>query len=194
MSVPSRVQAAAIVSRLAPSERLLRHSTAVAEIAAFLCSAMARRGLTIDSTMIETAAFLHDVDKMLPKEDPLRKLGHGAAGAEWVRQQGHAELADAIALHPVMALAGAPSYDDWADRAGFEGRVVAYSDKRARQELISLDERFSEWHARYPESEPLRVAHDRARRLEKVICALAGLRPADVGREPWVAEAMRATA
>ena len=82
MSVPSSAEAAAMVRRLAPSDRLLRHSTAVAEVAAFLASAMARRGVDVDATADRDAPrLLHDVDKMLPADDPLRAAGprRGAA-------------------------------------------------------------------------------------------------------------------
>ena len=62
------------------------------------------------TTIVETAALLHDLDKMLPAEDPLKALGHGAAGAEWLRQRGYDELAPAVASHPVMEIGGAPTY------------------------------------------------------------------------------------
>ena len=191
VSVPSRVEAAAIVRSMSPSDKLLRHSAAVAEVAAFLCAAMVGRGIELDATRIETAALLHDIDKMLPADDPLRALGHGPAGAEWLRRHGCEELADAVAQHPVMMLGRAPTYDSWADAAGFEGRVVFYSDKRARQRLVTLDDRFADWYDRYPDSPELSVAHERARRLEKVVCSLAGVRPRDVDRQAWVEEAVR---
>jgi len=119
MSVPSRIEAAAILRGLAPNEKLRRHSTAVAEVAAFLVAAMGRRGVAIDGALVETAALLHDMDKMLPDDDPLRLLGHGPAGAEWLRQRGYEQLGPAVASHPVMALGTADSYEEWADRAGF---------------------------------------------------------------------------
>lgn len=194
MSVPSRVEAAATLARLAPAERLLRHSTAVAEVAAFLCAALARRRVAIDAGLVEAAALLHDLDKALPADDPLKALGHGRAGAEWARRNGLVELADAIALHPVMEIGHAASYEEWAARAGLEGRVVAYADKRARQDVVTLDERFADWHARYPDSPPLDLAHERARRLERELCDLAGIAPTEVRRQPWVAEVSRGAA
>lgn len=194
MSVPSRAEAAAIVQQLAPPDGLRRHSVVVAEIAAFLASAMAERGVEVDGTLIETAALLHDVDKMLPADDPLKQLGHGAAGAEWLRRRGHAELAAAVSHHPVMSLGRAPDYAEWAAEAGLEGRVVAYSDKRARQQQIALDERFADWYGRHGISPPLELAHRRARRLEEEICGLAGVAPEQVGQMAWATEALRGAA
>ena len=191
MPVPTRLEAAAIVRELSPNEKLLRHSTAVAETAAFLAAAMTRRGIALDPTLVETAALLHDLDKMLPADDPLKQLGHGAAGAEWLRRRGHAELAPAVANHPVMEIGEAASYEAWADEAGLPGRVVAYADKRARQRIITVDQRFARWHDQYPDSPRLDLAHERARQLEQEMCALAGIKPTAVTRKAWVAEALR---
>lgn len=194
MSVPSRVDAAALVRGLRPNEKLLRHSTAVGEVAAFLADAMVRRGVALDARAAEAAALLHDLDKMLPDDDPLKPLGHGAAGAEWLRRRGFAELAPAVAAHPVMELGEAESYEQWSERAGLIGRVVTYADKRARQDLVTLTDRFARWHERYPESPKLDEAELRAQRLEREMCELAGIEPNEVSRLEWVEEAMRAAA
>ena len=39
---------------LKPNEKLQRHSTAVAEVAAFLADAMVRRGVALDATAVES--------------------------------------------------------------------------------------------------------------------------------------------
>ena len=131
---------------------------------------------------------------MLPDDDPLKTLGHGAAGAEWLRQRGFDELAPAVAAHPVMELGTAASYDAWSEHAGLIGRVVTYADKRARQDLITLTERFARWHESYPNSPQLDEADARAHQLEAEICALAGIVPEDVRRAPWVDGAFDAAA
>ena len=148
----------------------------------------------MDATTVETAALLHDLDKMLPDDDPLKALGHGAAGAEWLRQRGYRELAPAVAAHPVMELGYATSYYGWADRAGIVGRVVTYADKRARQDVITLADRFARWHENYPDSPKLDEADARARQLEVEMCGLAGISPVEVQRETWVEEALNAAA
>jgi putative nucleotidyltransferase with HDIG domain len=194
MSIPSHVEAAAILRGLQPSERLLTHSAAVAEVCAFLCAGLSGRGVVIDTALAEAAALLHDIDKALPADDPLRSMGHGAAGAEWMRRNGHPELAEAIAHHPVTTLADPRGYAAWAGEAGLEGRVVAYADKRATQDLVTLDQRFERWYRRYPDSPLLRVTHERARTLEKEVCGAAGIEPADVRRLAWVDDALSAAA
>ncbi len=151
---------------------------------------MARRGVVIDTPLAELAAFLHDLDKALATDDPLRALGHGPAGAEWLRLNGHDELGQAVANHPVRTLGEAAGYDEWSAELSLEARVVAFADKRALQDVVKLDERFERWYGFYPESEMLPVAHERARLLERDVCAAAGIAPSDVQRLPWVAAAM----
>lgn len=163
----------------------------MAETAAFLAAAMIRRGVTLDANLVEVAALLHDLDKMLPADDPVKPLGHGLAGAQWLREHSLDELAAAVASHPVMEIGRATTYEAWADHAGLEGRVVAYADKRARQEVIGLDDRFARWHEQYPDSPNLDQAHERVRRLEAEICELADIKPEQVKRKAWVREALR---
>ena len=155
---------------------------------------MVRRGVVIDTSLAEAAAFLHDLDKALPRGDPLRSLGHGPGGAEWLRINGHGELGEAVANHPVGTLGKADGYDGWAAGLSLEARVVAFADKRALQDLVSLNERFARWYRRYPESEMLTVAHERARLLERDICAAAGIAPEELQRLPWVEAALREAA
>jgi hypothetical protein len=148
----------------------------------------------VEAAAVEAAALLHDVDKMLPADHPLKPMGHAHAGAEWVRSRGYGELAYAIEAHPVMEIGNAPSYQAWSTRAGLFGKIITYADKRARQDVLSLDERFAKWQSDYPNSPKLDLALERARRLEAEMCELAGLRADDVQRLPWVTEAIRAAA
>jgi putative nucleotidyltransferase with HDIG domain len=190
MAIPSRVEAVAVLRALEPRDKLFNHCAVVGEVAAFLAAAMTRRGVAVNGPLIEAAALLHDLDKALPADDELRPLGHGAAGAEWLRRHGYDELADAVAAHPVYVLGDAASYEAWPAATTFETRVVAYADKRAIQEVVSLDARFERWYGRYPDSAMLPVAHERARELERDVCAAAGLAPEEVGRLSWVDAAL----
>jgi hypothetical protein len=126
------------------------------------------------------------VDKALPREHPLRDLGHGAAGAAWVSEAGHPELARAIEAHPVSRLAEADA-DRWLEEAPIEVRIVTYADKRATQRVVSLDQRFERWRRRHLEySDGLARAHAMARRLEQELCVSIGIAPTAVERLRWV--------
>jgi hypothetical protein len=195
MTVPGRVAAAALLSSLDPPAWFLAHARAVAEIAGFLAARIATNGIAVDRTLVETAALLHDIDKILPGDDPARRLGHGNGSAAWLIAHGHPELARAVAGHPVTRLADGDEHRRWAAFATREERVVAYADKRAGQRLESMDARFASWRRRYPggwDDTTWRAVRARADRLEAEVCRAAGIEPADVRRLPWVAEALRA--
>lgn len=190
MTVPTRSEALSLLLSTSPSARLLQHVTVVAEVASFLAYRAMRAGLPVDRRMVETAALLHDVDKALPSDHPTRELEHGWAGAAWLTEAGHPELARSVAAHPVMRLTD-PGAQAWLDHAPLEERMVTYADKRATQRVISLEARFLRWQRRHPEHhDRLAEALTLARRLETSLCASIGIRPHDVVRLRWVEDAL----
>ena len=194
MSIPSREEAALFLRALKPPDWLATHSAAVADIASFVATAIEQRGHTISVPLVEAAALLHDVDKALPADHALKWLGHGAAGASLARENGFHEIAAAIANHPVTRLSDDDHYAGWSRGATVEERVVSYADKRATQDLVSLDERFAYWVGRHGDSPELATARARAEELERDVCAAAGVAPPDVRRAGWAATALAAAA
>jgi putative nucleotidyltransferase with HDIG domain len=152
-------------------------------------------GLSVDRRLVETAALLHDIDKALPSDHPVRELGHGHAGAAWLSEAGHPELARAIAAHPVMRL-NDPGAEEWIVDAPLEERLVTYADKRGTQRVVSLEKRFARWRCKHPSyRDQLDSAFVMASRLEQSVCAALGLEPGEVERLRWVDDALvRATA
>jgi len=202
MTVPGRVEAASLLLSLEPTPWLLRHSRAVAEVAAWLAARIAERGVALDRRLVEAAALLHDVDKALPAEHPARALPHGEGSAAWLTAAGHGELARAVAGHPVTRLADGERFRRWASFATREERIVAYADKRAGQRVESLDARFTSWRRRYPppttpgrlgvwDATTFDAVRARAGRLEADICRAAGVGPGDVHRLPWTGAAIQ---
>lgn len=191
MTIPSRTDAARILLDLEAPASLVRHMAAVAEIAAALAGRAAARGVSVDPRLVEAAALLHDVDKALPMTDPLRALGHGHAGAEWLARRGHGELSPAVDRHPVIRLV-TPEAERWLESAPLEERIVAYADKRAAARLGPLGARFARWERLHPGyRSDLRIARIRAERLERDVCDAADLAPEAVTRLPWVRAAFR---
>jgi putative nucleotidyltransferase with HDIG domain len=180
MTIPSRAEALGMLRELDPPAWLLRHSAAVGEVAAFLADRIKATGTAIDVELVEAAALLHDVDKALSRDDPHQALGHGAAGAAWLTERGHAELGAAVAAHPARRLTD-PDYERWQASASLEERVVAYADKRAEEDIVSLDDRFAGWRDRHPErAASLELGRGRARDLEAQVCAVAGIGPDEI--------------
>ncbi|MEI8333527.1 MAG: HD domain-containing protein [Chloroflexota bacterium] len=211
MAVPGRVEAAALLLSLDPPPWFLRHARAVAEVAGWLAARVEAAGRGPDRALVEaagrgpdralveTAALLHDVDKLDPPGGPSMGLDHGDGSAAWLAAHGWAALGSAVAAHPVTRLADGPAFDRWLATAPVEDRIVAYADKRAGQRLESMDRRFDAWARRYPPHAatpgwgPATVdaIRERAARLERDVCTLAGVLPGDVRRLAWTGRALR---
>jgi hypothetical protein len=196
MSVPSRAAAAALLLSLDPPPWHLRHARAVAEVAGWLAARCAGHGERVDRVLVEAAALLHDIDKVLARDDPARALPHGEGSAAWLAALGHGELAGPVVAHPVTRLIGpGPEADAWLATAPLEELIVAYADKRAGQRLEPMAARFAHWHRRYPDGWT-GGADERSRRrateLEMLVCARAGVSPGEVGRLRWTGRAFAA--
>ena len=102
-----------------------------------------------------------------------------------------------------------PGFEDWPATAPLEARIVAYADKRAAQYLAPMDARFARWRRKYPpgrarpsgaaaarrgREDTFELAERRARELERLVCAAAGIRPDQVQRLRWSRRALRETA
>jgi HD superfamily phosphodiesterase len=196
MTVPGRVEAAELLLSLDPPAWFLNHSRAVAEVAGWLALRACDAGAGVDRDLVESAALLHDVDKLLPAADPARRRPHGEGSAAWLVRCGHAELGLAVASHPVTVLAT----EDRARRlaaAALEERIVAYADKRAGQRIESMAARFASWQRRYPDGWSDRealIVRRRAEQLEHEVCLAARVAPAEVRRLRWTGFALRSAA
>lgn len=196
MTVPGRVEAAELLLSLDPPAWFLNHSRAVAEVAGWLALRAREAGAGVDRDLVEAAALLHDVDKLLPAADPARRRPHGQGSAAWLARRGHAELGPAVASHPVTVLAD-EERAGWLAAAALEERIVAYADKRAGQRLEPMASRFASWQRRYPDGWSDRQAltvRRRAEELEREVCQAARVAPADVRRLRWTSSALRSAA
>ena len=201
MSIPTRLEAAALLLSIHPSARALRHARAVAEVAGWLAYQIQGQGIAIDRRAVEAAALLHDVDKILrkqlPADSPIRALPHGDGSAAWLTEQGHVELARLVANHPVGRLVDEARYKTWSAFASREERIVAYADKRAAQRLAPMSVRFADWDRRYGDGRgwggaQRGLAWRRAQRLEADVCRAAGVEPGQVRRLAWTGPALQA--
>lgn len=193
MTVPTREQAAQILLELSPAKGLMRHSAAVAEVAALLAERLRENGHDLPPDLVETAALLHDIDKTPPLRALRGALGHGWAGASWLAGRGHPELAAAISNHPASRLTDDDHYPVWQRDATLAEKVVAYADKRAMLDVVPLAERYAEWQQRRPDrSADIARGKLLAEHLEREVCQAAGVEPADIRRLAWVDAALAA--
>ena len=160
-------------------------------------------GRSLDRRLVESAALLHDIDKLASVKRDVDGLPHGEGSAEWLSRHGHAELAPVVVGHPVSRLADAAWFERWLTTASPEALILAYADKRAGQRLESMAARFASWERRYPPEaragrargawtpEILEAVWRRAEMIELLACELAGVAPDEVRRLPWTGRALR---
>jgi putative nucleotidyltransferase with HDIG domain len=193
MTIPTRADAAKILRDLNPPDWHLAHSEAVADIAAFLGAKIEERGHAINVLLVETASLLHDVGKVIRPDHKESEEGHAARGAQWLREHGYDEIAGAVATHPVTLLADDEHYSIWSRDATVEERLVSYADKRATSDLVPMEDRFARWIKKHGDNDFMRVAIERARILEREVCAAAGVAPEEVVRTRWAEAAVAAS-
>jgi hypothetical protein len=159
-------------------------------------------GRSVDRRLVESAALLHDVDKLALAGPDVEGLPHAEGSAEWLARCGYPELGPVIVGHPVTRLADAAWFERWLAGATPEALIVAYADKRAGQRLESMNDRFASWERRYPPAEraarargtwsaaTLEEVRARAAELECRVCELASVAPGDVHRLAWTGRAI----
>jgi hypothetical protein len=194
MTIPDRQEAARLLRSLDPPAWFVRHATVVADVAAWLGARAVDQRHALDRALVESAALLHDVDKLPGATVPDTR--HGDGSATWLTERGYPELGPVVRDHPVTRLES-PSFDAWLAAAPLEALIIAYADKRGGQHLETMDQRFASWRRRYPSGwDPTTEAtvRERARTLEAAVCGAAGIRAAEVRRLRWSRDALAAAA
>jgi hypothetical protein len=159
--------------------------------------------LRVDRRLAESAALLHDVDKLEAVKPAVAGLEHALGAAEWLAARGYPELGPVIAGHPVTRLADGTWFEQWLATASVEALIVSYADKRAGQKLESMAARFASWERRYPpevrsmrtrgswDAQTLAAVRARAGEIERRVCEMAQTPAGKVERLAWTARAMR---
>jgi hypothetical protein len=144
------------------------------------------------------------VDKLATVKPDVSDLPHAQGSAEWLARRGYAELGPLILGHPVTRLADGAWFESWFETASPEALILAYADKRAGQSLESMAERFASWERRYPPAErasrsrgswtaeTIAEVRRRAEQIERRVCGLTGVEPAEVRRLAWTGRAIAA--
>jgi hypothetical protein len=122
----------------------------------------------VDPHLVTVAALLHDVDKLMTRDDGRR---HGLLGAQWIAERGYPELAEPIASHPIACL-----LDPARAPRGWDSVAVAVADRHVSQEFMTIDERIDDLAERYPAFGPdLELNRAPAHAMQADLAAAAGL-------------------
>lgn len=139
-SVPTAAECRAYWDEVRAPSILRRHLEAVATTSMLIVWKAQARGVTVDASLVEAAALLHDIGRVKDQG-----AEHGAVGAEMVLAKGwDRRVARAVACHvgggldakdvKIIGLPRPPE-GDYMPRS-LEEKIVCFGDK-----LIGLDER-----------------------------------------------------
>lgn len=166
------------------------HCDAVARMAEKLGNERIARGVPLRPLALRRACELHDLLRFVDFQPHVQKkipdakepdeetkqiwgafkkkypLEHEAACAEFLREQGYAELGEMIRPHGLRSIVEEPE-----TIKTIEQKLLYYADKRVRFETeVSIEERFDEFVERYGngmESEWAKIARVRTKDMEK---------------------------
>lgn len=124
--IPTEAECEAIWSRLKVNEKIIAHSSLVAELARVLAVLLNRTGLNLSLPLILAAGMLHDVAREQPD--------HAMEGARLLANMGYPQVGAVVASH--TDILPNPSKLTEAD-------LIYFADKCVDEDqLVSLDERF----------------------------------------------------
>jgi putative nucleotidyltransferase with HDIG domain len=152
-----------------------RHSQLVADLAEYFSREFEEKGIPIRTDLLLAGALLHDIDKNIP-----HKNGevHPDTGVRILREAGMDEVAGLVATHPLHAI-----LDPTIAPKSWEEKLLFLVDKMVKQEIISVDERFSSWQKESllkNEQEILDKSYPEVKKLEDGIMTVLTKSPADV--------------
>ncbi|MCP4715325.1 MAG: HD domain-containing protein [Deltaproteobacteria bacterium] len=119
-------------------ENILQHSIMVCNVALSIGKSINKNGGTLNLSLIEGAALLHDITKT-------RSLttgeNHAESGKQLLQELGFHQIAHIVGEHIIPGI-----YDGNLS----EAEIVSYADKRVlHDQLVSLEERFRYLFKRY---------------------------------------------
>ena len=145
-----------------------KHSRQVDRIAVFMAKKLRESGIDIDIELVDRAALIHDLDKLLT----LKTRNHGEITEQILREKGYPKLGEVAKCHRFRHI---------HDRnLSWEGKVLMYADKRVKHDKIaSLAERLHDFIVRYNinDDEKDREADEHFHRLEGELFSLIKLDP-----------------
>ena len=119
-------------------EGVIKHVTLVAKVARFLAEELKKKGVEVNVDLVENAALLHDIDKMLVKEKGI--MFHAKISQQILKDKGLNEIAEIARKHIVSSV-----LEEETKPKTWEEKIVFYADKRVSDKIISIDDRLSEW-------------------------------------------------
>jgi uncharacterized protein len=165
-NIPSKEECFRLWDGYRMPDNIRRHTLQVTRIAVFVARKLKESGININLTLVERGALLHDIDKILT----LKNDRHGEVAEKILLRRGYPEIAR-IASHHRFKYIRDPTIT-------WEEKVVNYADKRVKHDqIVSLDERFTDLLIRYDVKVPDHEAIQMFFQLEKELFGIIHLDP-----------------
>jgi uncharacterized protein len=178
--IPTVEQAKQLWDKYHLPDRKRIHVQLVANVALFLSSKLTAldSSILINNQLLEVGALLHDIDKAIVR---LPGETHPQTGVRVLLEEGFKEVAELIKFHSVQFID-----DPGTEPKTWEEKLLFLSDKMVKQEIITVDKRFSLWldETDLPEEQKdmLRRVYPNVKRLEQDIFDKIGIKPEDVAQ------------
>lgn len=138
--MPSREKCLEFYKEQNTPENIMKHVLKVNKVAVFLAKKLLEKGEKIDFDLVDKASLLNDLDKWQCIND--RSLVHGNITEQILTEKGYPELGYYAKRHIIEFL---------PKKAGWEEKIIMYSDKRVlNDEIVTLEERFKYINEKYP--------------------------------------------
>lgn len=151
MRYPRKAECIEFYKEIQTPENIINHVKRVNGIAVYIAEKLKKSGVDIDIRLVDSASFLHDLDKWLCVND--KALKHGEKTEQMLIEKGYPEVGFYAKQHIAERL---------DESSTWEEKVICYSDKRVLDDkIVSLKERFDYINMRYP-------AKDTKKRMESI--------------------------
>jgi uncharacterized protein len=138
--IPTREECLKILEKHGVPENVKQHILQVTRIAMFLGKRISRKE-HLNLPLLEAACLLHDLDKHLTF---VEVQNHGHLTAKMLKEMGYDEIIPIIMNH------AGPSVNPSRDLAGWEEKILYYSDRRVNHDkIVSVKERIEYMKKRY---------------------------------------------
>ncbi len=150
----------ALLAEFDPPAHVRRHCETVAEFALKVAKQLIKNGISVDLSLLENAALLHDIVRVVdfkifnpsqffvtPSVEQIEQweelraryagMHHADAAGIILRERGHNEVAVVVEKHKYLQIK--EGFSSW------EEKLLYYADKRAKHDtIVSIDERLAD--------------------------------------------------
>lgn len=135
--IPTRDQCLLLFDRYQlPSTKKI-HVEEVCRLALYFVDKLQQQKISVDRSLVEAAALLHDIDKAIPKKAGER---HPDTAVRTLLELGFTQVAEVVKKHSVHLI-----LDSNLMPKTWEEKIVFLADKMVKHEIIGVEHRFALW-------------------------------------------------